>query len=67
MVLDIAQKCGVPVRGVDVDHSGADLDLVRKWITPDGGRPLLVRPDGARLAGAESIVPTRVALFLQGR
>ncbi len=66
MVLDIAQKCGASVRVVDVDRSGADLPLVQKWVATDDPLPILVRTDGARLVGSGSIVPLKVAEFLQG-
>lgn len=67
MVLDLATRCGATVKVVDVDRPGADLPLVERWVTPDADLPLLVRPDGARLEGAASFVPSKVAAFLQGR
>jgi hypothetical protein len=66
MVLDLARKCGVSVKVIDVDRSGADLGLVQKWVSPNDELPVLVRPDGARLAGSEAMVPATVAEFLQG-
>lgn len=67
MVLTLAQECGVSVKVVDVDRSGADADLVRRFVSADDDLPVLVRPGGARLAGEESFTPPRVAEFLQGR
>ncbi len=67
LVLDIAQKCQVAVRVVDVEHAGADQPLVDRWVTSDRTLPLLLRYDGAALAGEESLVPGAVARFLQGR
>jgi len=67
MVLDLANKCGVPVRVVDVEHPGAEAELVQRSLPVAGPLPVLLRPDGARLAGSESFVPRTVAAFLQGR
>lgn len=67
MVLEIARKCGVSVHVINVDHSGADLRLVEKMVSPNDDLPLLVRYDGARLAGFEAMVPVKVVEFLQRR
>jgi len=67
MVLDLANGCGVSVKIVDVERPGSDADLVQQHISPDDVLPALLRPDGRRLSGSESIVPARVAVFLQGR
>ena len=67
MVLDIARKCEVSVKVVNVDHPAADRTLVERWVPPDGALPLLVRPDGVSLSGEESMVPARVSSFLQHR
>jgi hypothetical protein len=67
MVLAIAEKCNVPVKLVNVDSSGPDAPLVERYISADDDLPILVRADGARLAGSESLVPLKVAEFLQGR
>jgi hypothetical protein len=67
LVLDIAQKCNVTVKVVDVDDSGADASLVERYVSANDALPCLIRPDGARLTGSESFVPPRVAAFLQGR
>jgi hypothetical protein len=67
MVLDLARKCGASVRVIDVDRSGGDLALVQKYVSSDDELPILVRADGTRLAGSDSMVPSRIAAFLQGR
>lgn len=67
MVLDIAKRCGVSVKVVDVDHAGANSGLVQQYISPDDDLPSLVRYDGVRLNGSESIVPSKVEAFLRGR
>jgi hypothetical protein len=67
MVLDIAKKCNVQVKIVDVDDPGGDAPLVERYLSSDDDLPVLIRLDGARLVGEESIVPLKVAEFLQGR
>lgn len=65
MVLDLASECGVSIQVIDVDHSGPDVDLVQRFVAPDDDLPILVRPDGARLTGAESFVPVSLREFLR--
>ena len=65
MVLDIALKCQVSVKVVDVDNSGADLALVQKWVSPVEDLPILLKLDGSRIQGSESMVPVKVAEFLR--
>ncbi len=67
MVLDIAGRLGVPIRAIDVGSPDADGGLRRRFVTPDTDLPLLVRSDGAKLAGTESFVPKTVREFLLGR
>jgi hypothetical protein len=67
MVLEIAKKCDVRVKVVDVENLGADAFLVERNISVNDPLPTLIRSDGARLSGAESILPQKVAAFLQGR
>jgi len=66
MVLEIAQQRGIPVKVIDINHPGPDSDLVRRYITGEDVFPVLVRPDGARLAGEESFVPGVIERFLRG-
>jgi hypothetical protein len=66
-VLDLAATCGTRVRVVDVEHPGTDAELVRQYASPERVLPILVRADGARLDGADAMVPARLAPFLHGR
>jgi hypothetical protein len=66
LVLDLARKCEVSVKVVDVNNHGADLDLVKKWVSPDDDLPILLRSDGTRIQGEESMVPLKIAEFVQG-
>jgi hypothetical protein len=67
MVLDLASGYGVSVKVVDVNRSGQDAALVQRYVLPDDELPVLIRTDGARLAGSDSFVPDRVKEFLLGR
>jgi hypothetical protein len=67
LVLDLAERVGKKVTLIDVDHAGADEPLAARWVRPSDVLPILVRPDGARLAGPEYFTPGRVRRFLEGR
>ena len=65
LVLEIAADEGRQVTVVDVNRADDHRDLVSRWVGPDELLPLLVRPDGARLAGAEQFVPKGVRRFIR--
>lgn len=49
---------------VDVHRPAGDHDLVERWVTRETPLPLLVSPNGGRLQGIESFVPSRLKHFL---
>jgi len=67
MVLDLAKRHGLSVKVIDVNHPGEDEALFERYARPDDDLPILVRPDGARLAGDAAFVPGTVERFLTGR
>jgi len=52
------------VRVVDVNRPGNDRYLVEGLVGPQDVLPILVRPDGARLEGAESFSPAALRKFV---
>lgn len=65
MVSDLAARDGLDVKVVNVERPGDDLALVEASVRADTDLPLLVRPDGRRLEGAENFEPARVSKFLR--
>jgi len=59
-----AARLHLPVRIIDVNHSGTDRPLVDRYVGPDDLLPLVVRSDSGRLDGFESITPGAVRQFL---
>jgi hypothetical protein len=52
---------------IDVNQPGDHTDLVAQWVGADDILPILVRPDGGRLVGAEQFTPRAVRRFLSSR
>jgi len=67
MVLDAAEHAGRAVTIIDVDRPGDEQPLVERWFGPRDVIPILVRPDGGRIMGAENFSPAKVRRFIQGR
>jgi len=67
VVLEVASHEGRSVTVVDVNRSGPYADLVRQSFQPTDLLPLLLRPDGSRLEGAENFVPRVLRRFMSGR
>ncbi len=63
LVLTVARQHRIPVHVVDVDNPGRNAELVGRLLSGDEAYPVLVRPDGGRLAGSESFVPEVVERF----
>jgi hypothetical protein len=66
-LLKIAGQEGRTVTVVDVNEPTANKDLIAGWVGPTDVFPLLVRPDGARLAGDENFRPQKLRRFVRGR
>ncbi|HXY46592.1 MAG TPA: hypothetical protein VEK13_01680 [Thermoplasmata archaeon] len=64
LVTDIAKSMGQVVTVIDVNWPEGDRDLVERWMGPNSLLPMLIAPDGRRLEGIESFVPSRVRRFL---
>lgn len=64
LVLSLAEPMGKAVKVVDVHRPAGDHDLVERWVTRETLLPLLVSPNGGRLQGIESFVPSRLKHFL---
>lgn len=64
VTVSVATSLDKPVRLVDVSHPGADWELVDRLVSAETLLPLLVAPDGRRLEGLDSFVPSRVKEFL---
>lgn len=64
LVLDVARRNGLSVKVVNVNDPGDDRVLTQRHLGPDDALPVLIRPDGARLAGEESFVPSTLERFL---
>ena len=54
------------VKVIDANQPGDDRALVERYLTPADVLPVLVRPDGARLEGAEAFSPSNLRAFLRG-
>ena len=67
VVLDAAERAGRRLEIVDVNRAAGHQPLVDRWVRPDDPLPLLIRPDGSRLMGAEKFVPRVVRRFIEGR
>jgi len=63
-VLDQAKKVGRTVQFVDVNRPGEARELVLRFMGPGDVLPVLLRQDGARLAGAESFDGRTIREFL---
>jgi len=66
LVLDVARRNGLSVKVVNVNHPGDDRALAQEYVAADDDLPVLIRPDGARLSGEESFVPSTLERFLAG-
>jgi hypothetical protein len=55
---------GKALKVVDVNRPSGDQGLVQRWVTRETLLPLLVSPNGRRLEGIESFVPSRLKDFL---
>lgn len=64
LVLEIAKSKGWEVALVNANASGQEQGLVSRWVGPGDLLPVLVRPDGERLAGLDSFTPGNVRRFL---
>jgi hypothetical protein len=64
VLLDEASASHRRVKMVDVNRPGEDRYLVERWVHADDVMPVLVRPDGARLRGAENFTPRKIRQFL---
>ena len=67
LVLDLAQRTGRTVEVIDVSRALAPRDVLEDGEGSPGFFPVLIRPDGARLAGESDFTPRRVRRFLAGR
>jgi hypothetical protein len=65
LVFEVVREAGRTVTLVNVNQPSDHQPLVARWIGPDDILPVLVRPDGARLAGIEEFEPGAVRKFLQ--
>jgi len=63
-VLDQAKKAGRAVQLVDVNRPGEARAQVLKFVGPGDLLPVLLRSDGARLAGADSFERKAIREFL---
>jgi len=59
------QGTGQTIKVVDVNRPADDRPLVEQWVGPEDILPILVRPDGARMEGAESFSPAALREFLR--
>jgi hypothetical protein len=59
-------KTGRPltVKVIDVNRPGDDRELVQRYVGPGDVLPVLVRPDGLRVEGAEAFTPAVLRRFL---
>ena len=64
LVDELAESLGRTVMVIDVNWPEFHTDLVERWVGPNTLLPLLVAPDGRRLEGLESFVPSIVRRFL---
>ena len=65
LVLDIARRLGRPVHVVDVNHQDVPPAEIERYLG-EPPFPVLVRPDGTRLAGSEYFTPRSVRRFILG-
>lgn len=61
---EAVQGTGRTVKVVDVNRPGDDRPFVERWVGPQDVLPILIRPDGARMEGAESFSPGALRKFL---
>lgn len=64
LVVNLAESMGKALKVVDVNRPSGDQGLVQRWVTRETLLPLLVSPNGRRLEGIESFVPSRLKDFL---
>jgi hypothetical protein len=64
LVLEIAPRMGYEVEVIDVAGSLEEVSSVPRDILDADMYPVLIRPDGARLVGAEWFTPRRLKRFL---
>lgn len=64
LVLTTAQRKGRTVTVIDANRPQGFETLVQQWVGPNDVFPILVRSDGARLAGVERFVPRTVDRFM---
>ncbi len=67
LVQEVAQATGWSVELVDVNNPGERAALVARYVSDNDVLPILVRPDGARLEGAEQFESRTVRRFLRRR
>ena len=66
ITVEVAQELGWVVRARDVNSPGGPAATSAKPPTSSETLPVLVRPDGARLAGVENFTRAKVRRFLSG-
>ena len=66
LAVELAGRLGRDVRVVDLNGPAVDVEQVRRWVSPETLLPLLVSPDGRRLEGIGSFVPSTLRAFLAG-
>lgn len=64
IVLDAIRGTRWQLRFVDVNRAGDAQPLVQRYVSDDDVLPILVRTDGARLAGNESFSKSSVRSFV---
>jgi len=64
LAVEIAKAMGKEVRVIDVNRPATEGDPVDRYVTAETHLPVLISPDGRRLEGLESFVPSRLKRFL---
>ncbi len=67
LAVELAESASVALHVIDLHQPGDASALVERWVTPETLFPLLVAPDGRRLEGAASFVPSTLRSFYRGR
>jgi hypothetical protein len=65
LIVDLAAQQSSVIRVVDVSALGISEEEVQREIGTGGAYPILVRADGAYLAGPEYFTPSRLRKFLR--
>jgi len=66
LVCDLVSQAGKHVTLVDVNRSGGQLELVRRWVGDNDVFPLLIRTDGSRVEGIENFTARKIRTFVTG-